>query len=60
MSIEYIHSKFPSAPIFGVGFSLGGNVLAKYAAEVSASGVDSILKGVITCSQGYDGVKVHN
>jgi abhydrolase domain-containing protein 2 len=61
MSILHIRSKYTNDPLIGVGFSLGGNVLAKYVAEISADPLKTHdLLGAITVSQGYDGVKVFN
>lgn len=31
--VEYIHSRYPQSPLFGVGFSLGASVLARYMGE---------------------------
>jgi len=32
-SLIYIKNKFPNAPLLGVGFSLGANVITRYVAE---------------------------
>jgi len=46
------------APIIGVGFSLGANVLVKYQGECGKDGnKERLLDGAISISQGYDGVK---
>jgi predicted alpha/beta-fold hydrolase len=37
MSLHYIRTHFPSSPLFGVGFSLGASVLARYLGETGSS-----------------------
>ncbi|KAJ3046088.1 hypothetical protein HDV00_003838 [Rhizophlyctis rosea] len=36
-AVEYISRKLPNAPLFGVGFSLGANVILKYVGECGSS-----------------------
>jgi uncharacterized protein len=47
-ALLYIRSRYPNAPIFAVGFSLGALVLMKYLGE---EGKNSVLKGgcVVAC-----------
>lgn len=33
VALMYIQKRFPKAPLLGIGFSLGANVLARYVAE---------------------------
>ncbi|TMO42054.1 hydrolase [Pseudoalteromonas sp. S4389] len=49
--INYLKSKFPKRPLFAVGFSLGGNVLAKYLGE---QGSKSNLNGAAVVSAPFD------
>lgn len=32
-AIRYLHDKYPSAPVFAIGYSLGANILTKYLAQ---------------------------
>ncbi|KAI9098251.1 Alpha/Beta hydrolase protein [Phlyctochytrium arcticum] len=50
-AIDYIHSKCPEAPLFGVGFSLGANVLTKFVGE---SGDDCLLIGAAALANPFD------
>lgn len=45
--IEYIHSKHPKRELFGVGYSLGANYLAKYMGE---EGENSLLSATVCCA----------
>ncbi|KAF7327693.1 AB hydrolase-1 domain-containing protein [Mycena kentingensis (nom. inval.)] len=36
-ALTYISSQYPDAPLLGLGFSIGGNVLARYLAEEGAN-----------------------
>tara|TARA_Y100000780_G_scaffold111607_1_gene100873 strand:+ start:4551 stop:5582 length:1032 start_codon:yes stop_codon:yes gene_type:complete len=49
--INYLKSKFPKRPLFAIGFSLGGNVLAKYLGE---QGSKSNLNGAAVVSAPFD------
>lgn len=33
VAVMYIHKQYPRAPLIGIGFSLGANVLTRYLAE---------------------------
>lgn len=41
--VEHLKQNFPNHPLFAVGFSLGGNVLAKYLGEQPESGIDGAV-----------------
>lgn len=41
-------------PVFGLGFSIGGNILAKYLAEQSQRGEEIPLTAAIACCAPYD------
>ena len=45
--IEYIHDKYPLRKLFGVGYSLGANYLAKYMGEESDK---SLLDAAVCCA----------
>jgi predicted alpha/beta-fold hydrolase len=45
--ISYLNNKYPQAPLYAVGFSLGGNMLLKMVAE---EGTHSVLKAAIAVS----------
>ena len=49
--VKYVHKKFPNNPKYSVGFSLGGNMLAKYLGEESSH---SVLSGGIVISAPID------
>ncbi|KAH9515072.1 Phospholipase abhd3 [Bulinus truncatus] len=49
--IEHIQSKYPKAPLMGVGVSLGGAILFNYLARL---GDDSRLVAALICSPAYD------
>ena len=49
--VKYVHKKFPNNPKYSVGFSLGGNMLAKYLGEESSN---SVLSGGIVISAPLD------
>lgn len=48
--IQYLKQRFPDNPIYAVGFSLGGNVLAKYVGETA----ESLLNGAVVISAPLD------
>lgn len=45
------------SPIVAIGFSMGGNMIAKYASEIGRDNRENLLAGVLCVSQGYDGVR---
>eukprot|EP01084_Bolivina_argentea_P067892 123573_1 len=49
--IKYIHNKYPNRMLFGVGFSLGANYLAKYMGEESTN---ALLNGAVCCAAPTD------
>lgn len=49
--IKYLSKLQPEAPLVGVGFSIGGNILAKYLGEV---GTNTPLIGAATVSNPYN------
>ncbi|GAB3000433.1 hydrolase [Psychrosphaera aestuarii] len=49
--VKYVNKKFPTNPLYSVGFSLGGNMLAKYLGE---EGDKSVLSGGIVISAPLD------
>ena len=49
--VEYVNSKFPQSILFGVGFSLGANVLGKYLGEW---GMDCLMQGAVLFSNPCD------
>mmetsp|Transcript_22213 Transcript_22213/g.21911 ORF Transcript_22213/g.21911 Transcript_22213/m.21911 type:complete len:259 (+) Transcript_22213:320-1096(+) len=49
--IAHIHSKYPNAPLLGLGTSMGGNLMLKYAGE---SGKNCLLKGISVVSTPYN------
>ena len=50
-AIEFISKRFPKAPIYATGYSLGANVLLKYVGEEGSS---CVLKGVVSIGNPYD------
>lgn len=46
-TVRHLRAQRPMAPLYAVGYSLGGNVLLKYLGE---SGVDSQLRGAVAVS----------
>lgn len=51
--IEMISGRFPSAPLFLTGFSLGGNVALKWLGE-KGEAASRIARGACACSVPYD------
>lgn len=49
--LEWIHNRYPEAPIVGIGTSLGANIVLKYAAE---SQMDCLLRGIAVISCPFD------
>lgn len=46
-TIQYIHRKYPRRLLFGVGYSLGSNYLARYMGE---EGRQSLLTAAVSCA----------
>jgi len=55
-TVAHVHKIFPQSPLIGIGLSLGGNMVSKYAAEESSE-KSQYLRGVMSISQGYDAIK---
>ncbi|KAI9885492.1 MAG: hypothetical protein M1823_002721 [Watsoniomyces obsoletus] len=49
--VKWLHRRYPNRPLFGVGFSLGANILVNYVGE---EGPDCILKGAVVCSNPWN------
>ncbi|KAJ1921333.1 hypothetical protein H4219_000649 [Mycoemilia scoparia] len=52
--VKEVHSRFPNSSLFGIGFSLGSNVLVKY---VGQEGENCLLSGAISVCNPFDFVK---
>ncbi|KYK61492.1 hypothetical protein DCS_02634 [Drechmeria coniospora] len=50
-TVKWLHEKFPNRPLFGVGFSLGANMLTNYCGE---EGADCLLKAAVVCSNPFN------
>lgn len=50
-AIEYVHKKFPNAPIVALGTSMGGNLVLKYAGE---TGEKCLLRAISVISTPFD------
>lgn len=50
-AIDYIHAKYPNQPIYGIGFSMGSNILGRYLGE---TGPQSKLSGAICICCPFD------
>lgn len=46
-----LHSLFPNRPLYGIGFSLGANILTNYVGE---EGTSCILKAAVSCSNPWN------
>jgi predicted alpha/beta-fold hydrolase len=57
LAMQHIHASFPESPLFGIGLSMGANLLMKYVGEASVHPEIQYFKGVVSISQGYDGLK---
>ena len=49
--LDYLRSQRPAAPVFAVGYSLGGNVLLKYLGETAA---DAMVDAAVAVSVPFD------
>ncbi|EFR03499.1 medium-chain fatty acid ethyl ester synthase/esterase 1 [Nannizzia gypsea CBS 118893] len=50
-TVRWIRKNFPSRPLFGIGFSLGANILTNYVGE---EGEDCQLKAAVVCSNPWN------
>ncbi|TWU72272.1 hypothetical protein ED733_002598 [Metarhizium rileyi] len=50
-TIKWLIKTFPNRPLFGLGFSLGANMLTNYCGE---EGEDCILKAAVVCSNPFN------
>ncbi|KAF2836899.1 AB-hydrolase YheT [Patellaria atrata CBS 101060] len=49
--VEWLRKKFPNRPLFGLGFSLGANILTRYVAE---EGSNCLFKAAVVCSNPWN------
>ncbi|KAL3957554.1 hypothetical protein ACCO45_008132 [Purpureocillium lilacinum] len=50
-TINWLHEKFPNRPLFGMGFSLGANMLTNYCGE---EGANCLLKAAVVVSNPFN------
>ncbi|KAJ4147980.1 hypothetical protein LMH87_002471 [Akanthomyces muscarius] len=50
-TIKWLREKFPNRPLFGLGFSLGANMMTNYCAE---EGENCVLKAAVVCSNPFN------
>ncbi|KAK5993422.1 Monoacylglycerol lipase [Cladobotryum mycophilum] len=50
-TVKWLTKTFPNRPLFGLGFSLGANILTNYCGE---EGSDCLLKAAIACSNPFN------
>ncbi|SPN97622.1 related to P.glauca late embryogenesis abundant protein and YBR177c and YPL095c [Cephalotrichum gorgonifer] len=50
-TVKWLRKKFPNRPLYGLGFSLGANILTNYCGE---EGLDCQLKAAIVCSNPFN------
>jgi len=50
-SVSWLRKKFPNRPLFGIGFSLGANILTNYIGE---EGPSCMLKAAVVCSNPWN------
>ncbi|TDZ22557.1 putative esterase [Colletotrichum orbiculare MAFF 240422] len=50
-TVKWLKKKFPNRPLFGLGFSLGANMLTNYCGE---EGTNCLLKAAIVCSNPFN------
>jgi hypothetical protein len=50
-TVSWLREKFPNRPLFGIGFSLGANILTNYIGE---EGVSCTLKAAVVCSNPWN------
>ncbi|KAL1953104.1 hypothetical protein VTO42DRAFT_3584 [Malbranchea cinnamomea] len=49
--VRWVREKFPRRPLFGIGFSLGANILTNYLGE---EGENCVLKAAVICSNPWN------
>ncbi|KAG6039878.1 hypothetical protein E4U41_001878 [Claviceps citrina] len=50
-TVKWLRDTFPNRPLFGLGFSLGANMLTNYCGE---EGKNCLLKGAVVCSNPFN------
>ncbi|KAG5933145.1 hypothetical protein E4U53_001078 [Claviceps sorghi] len=50
-TVKWLKNTFPNRPLFGLGFSLGANMLTNYCGE---EGENCLLKGAVVCSNPFN------
>ncbi|TVY20148.1 putative esterase [Lachnellula arida] len=50
-TVKWLRKKFPNRPLFGIGFSLGANILTTYLGE---EGSNCMLKAAVVCSNPWN------
>ncbi|CAH0046013.1 unnamed protein product [Clonostachys solani] len=50
-TVAWLRQTFPNRPLFGLGFSLGANILTNYCGE---EGPDCMLKAAVVCSNPFN------
>ncbi|CAG9983584.1 unnamed protein product [Clonostachys byssicola] len=50
-TVTWLRETFPNRPLFGLGFSLGANILTNYCGE---EGPDCMLKAAVVCSNPFN------
>lgn len=50
-TVKWLSEKFPNRPLFGLGFSLGANMLTNYCGE---EGPNCLLRGAVVCSNPFN------
>ncbi|KAM5361096.1 hypothetical protein ACJZ2D_013307 [Fusarium nematophilum] len=50
-TVRWLSTTFPNRPLFGMGFSLGANILTNYCGE---EGPNCLLNGVVVCSNPFN------
>jgi predicted alpha/beta-fold hydrolase len=55
--IKYLRKVFPNRPLYGIGFSLGANILTNYLGE---EGGNCVLKAAVVCSNPWQLGVSHN
>ncbi|VUC26870.1 unnamed protein product [Clonostachys rosea] len=48
---KWLKGRFPNRPLYGIGFSLGGNMLTNFCGE---EGENCLLSGAVVCSNPYN------